>query len=546
MRIKSALAASALLSLPFLALAQEHSMDHPAAAPPPPAIEQGLSELHHPVTTTNAEAQRYFDQGLRYVYAFNHEQAVASFEHAAQLDPQLAMAHWGAALALGPNINMDVDPAREKQAYDAVQAALAHASSASEKERDTIAALAKRYSADPAADLKQLSRDYSAAMRALVAKYPDDLDLATLYAESLMDLHPWRLWTHDGAPGEDTLEIVRVLESVLQRNPHHLGANHYYIHAIEGSANPERALHSAERLRTLAPAAGHLVHMPAHIFERTGNYLLAAEANARGAERDREFAKKYGNENVYMMMYYNHNLDFGAASYAMAGDFDSAKKFADEMSANAVMIAAQMPPVEAFASASLKVLVRFGRWADVLKATSTNAAAGPLSTAFLHYARGLAFAHLGNVAGAQREQQAFVAATVQLPDDPGFLQNSPKTLGVVAGALLDGAVAEASGDRTAALASYRRAVAAEDALQYNEPADWFYPTRETLGAALLRGGDAAGAEAVFRDDLKMHPKNPRSLQGLEESLAAQQKPGSKERAAFRAAWHGGPLRMADW
>ncbi|HWS71773.1 MAG TPA: hypothetical protein VN605_06640, partial [Thermoanaerobaculia bacterium] len=509
-------------------------------------IEQGLSELHHPVTTTNAEAQRYFDQELRYVYAFNHEQAVASFEHAAELDPDLAMAHWGAALALGPNINLDVDPAREKQAYDAVQAALAHAGHASDKERETIAALAKRYSADPAADLKQLSRDYSTAMRALVARYPDDLDLATLYAESLMDLHPWRLWSHDGAPGEDTLEIVSLLESVLRRNPQHLGANHYYIHAVEASANPERALRSAERLRTLAPAAGHLVHMPAHIFERTGNYVLAAEANAHGAERDREFAKKYGNESVYMMMYYKHNLDFGAASYAMAGDFEAARKFADEMSANAAMIAPQMPPVEAFASASLKVLIRFGRWADVLKATPTNAAAGPLSTAFLHYARGLAFAHLGNVAGAQREQQAFVAATAQLTDDAGFLQNSPKNLGTVAGALLDGAIAEAAGDRAAAVAAYRRAVAAEDALQYNEPADWFYPTRETLGAALMRSGDAAGAESVFRDDLKMHPKNPRSLHGLAESLAAQKKPAATERAAFREAWHGGALRVADW
>lgn len=541
MRVTSVLMASILVSLPFFASAQDHPMEHAA---PAPAIESGLSSLHHEVTTQNAEAQRWFDQGLRYVYAFHHEQAVASFAEAAKRDPELAMAYWGQALALGPNINMDVDPAREKQAYDAAQAALAHAEHASAKERDTIAALTKRYSADPAADLKQLSRDYSTAMRALVAKYPDDLDLATLYAESLMDLHPWRLWAHDGTPGEETNEIVSVLESVLRRDPHHVGANHYYIHAIEASPHPERALQSAERLRTLAPAAGHLVHMPAHIFERTGDYALAAEANVRGAERDREFAKKYGNESMYMAMYYNHNLDFGAASYAMTGDYEAAKKLADEMSANAAMMAAQFPPVEPFTSSTLKVLIRFGRWADVLKAPTT--AAGPLSNAFFRYARGLAFAHLGNVPGAQRERDAFTAATAALGDDPGFMQNSPKSLGAICGALLDGAIAEATGDHAAALTSYRKAVAAEDALQYNEPADWFYPTRETLGAALLRGGDAAGAAAVFRDDLANNPKNPRSLYGLAEALAAQKKSAASERAAFRAAWKGGPLKMAEW
>ncbi|MBV8520157.1 MAG: hypothetical protein JO197_22375 [Acidobacteria bacterium] len=539
MRITSALVAAALLSLP--AVAQEHSMEHHA---PPPAIDAGLGTLHHPVTTSNAEAQRWFDQGLRYVYAFNHEQAVASFQHASELDPDLAMAYWGAALALGPNINMDVDPAREKQAYDAVQAALAHASHASEKERDTIAALAKRYSTDSGADLKQLSREYSAAMRALVAKYPDDLDLATLYAESLMDLHPWKLWSHDGTPNEDTEEIVRTLESVLRRAPNHVGANHYYIHAVEASNDPGRARKSAERLRTLAPAAGHLVHMPAHIFQRTGDYALAAEANAHGADRDRDFAKKYGNESMYMAMYYNHNLDFGAASYAMAGKFAEAKKMADEMTSNATMVAAQIPPVEAFASATLKVLIRFGRWTDILKVPET--APGPLSTAFLHFARGLAYAHLGNVPGAERERAAFATASAQLGDDVGFLQNSPKKLATVAGALLDGAVAASSGDRAAAVAAYRRAVEAEDALDYNEPADWFYPTRETLGAALLRSGDAAGAERVFRDDLRRNPRNPRSLYGLAESLAAQKKPVARTRAAFRAAWEGGPLQLAQW
>ncbi|HET7437454.1 MAG TPA: hypothetical protein VFN10_22310 [Thermoanaerobaculia bacterium] len=540
MRFTSALAVTTLLLIPAAAFAQEHehAMEHAA---PPPALEQGLSDLHHAVTTKNADAQRYFDQGLRYVYAFNHEQAVASFQHAAMLDPDLAMAHWGAALALGPNINLDVDPDREKQAYDEVQLALAKAEHASAKERDTIAALAKRYSIEPHADLKQLSRDYSVAMRQLVAKYPDDLDLATLFAESLMDLHPWRLWSHDGTPNEDTPEILKTLESVLQRNPNHVGANHYYVHAIEASPDPGKASKSAERLRTLAPAAGHLVHMPAHIFQRTGKYALAAEANLRGAERDREFAKRYGNESLYMMMYYNHNLDFGAASYAMAGDFAKAKRFADEVSANTTAAVPMMPPADAFVSDSAKVLLRFGRWIDVLKLPET--APGPLSAAFLHYARGVAYARLGNVEGAKREQAAFHESAANLGDDAGMLQNSYQSLGTVEAALLDGAIAEASGDHAAAIAAYRRAVTAEDSLNYNEPADWYYPTRETLGAALLRQGDAAGAEAVFREDLKRNAHNPRSLYGLSQALAAQKKPHAKERAAFKEAWLGGKLTL---
>ncbi|MEO8035831.1 MAG: hypothetical protein ABI837_15450, partial [Acidobacteriota bacterium] len=239
------------LCLPLLAQAPP--------SPPPPSLDAGLGSGHRKVTTTSADAQRFFDQGMRYVYAFNHEAAIRSFQQATQLDPNLALGYWGVALALGPNINMDVDPDREKQAWEAEQAALAHAPAASPRERDMIDALSKRYSNDPKADLRKLQVDYSAAMRDLFKKYPDDSDIGTLYAESLMDLRPWKFWSHDGKPNEDTEEIVRVLESVLARHPNHVGANHYYIHAVEASPHPERALSSASRLRTLAPAAGHLV-----------------------------------------------------------------------------------------------------------------------------------------------------------------------------------------------------------------------------------------------------------------------------------------------
>ena len=530
---------AALVLVPFVALAQEHSMSH---AEPQVAIEPGLSDLHHAVSTKNAKAQQFFDQGLRYVYAFNHEQAVKSFQRAGEIDPNLAIAWWGAALALGPNINLDVDPDREKQAYDAVQTALSKSEHASQKERDMIATLAKRYSNDPNADLKKLAADYSNAMRELSKKYPNDLDVATLYAESMMDLHPWKFWSKDGKPNEGTMEIVHTLESVLARDPNHLGANHYYIHATEASRDPGKAMKSAKRLQMLAPSAGHLVHMPAHVYQRTGYYAGAAAANEAGARVDREFMKKYGREGIYPMMYYNHNLDFGAASYAMAGDFRNARRMADEVSANAADMAKMMGDLEAATSDSMKVLVRFNKWSDILKAPE---AAGPYSAAFRHFARGTALARGGDVTGAESEQKAFATASSALGESNMMFQNSPRDLAKVMAELLAGRIAEARGDRDAAIAAYQRAVAAEDALLYNEPADWFYPVRETLGGALLRAGKFAEAESVFRDDLKHNPNNPRSLFGLTQALKAQKKPSAKYAQAFRNAWKGGTLKAED-
>jgi tetratricopeptide (TPR) repeat protein len=510
----------------------------------PPALEPGLGHFHWAVSTKNAEAQKYFDQGMKYLYGFNHESAVRSFQHATQLDPDLAMGYWGAALALGPNINLDVDPDREKQAYDGVQAALAHVSLASAKERDLIDTLAKRYGNDSKADLKKLSADYSVSMGALAKKYPSDLDIATLYAESMMDLHPWKFWSHDGKANEGTTEIVAALESVLRRNPNHLGANHYYIHAVEASSHPERALASARRLQTMAPASGHLVHMPAHIYQRTGNYSGAARANTKAAETDREFIKKNGGDSIYAMMYYNHNLQFGLASYSMVGRFAEAKKMADEFSANATMMAKMMPPAEGFAANNMLVLVRFGRWRDVLKEKPADA--GPLSSAYSHFARGSALAMLGDVSGAESEQKEFEAARAKVPDDPGLYQNSQKNVIEVAANVLSGRIASAKGNNKTAIADYTTAVEKEDALDYDEPADWFYPTRETLGAALLLNKQPAAAAKVFRADLKRNPHNPRSLYGLAAALRAQKKDASSTSAEFGRVWVGGKLSLSDY
>jgi tetratricopeptide (TPR) repeat protein len=260
----------------------------------PPALMPGTGRHHHRISTRSSEAQRFFDQGLALVFAFSHEEAARSFRRAAEFDPQSAMAFWGVALAQGPCINLDVDPPHEKAAYEAVQKALSLVQGATERERAYIQALAKRYSDDPKVDLRKLDEEYASAMRELFKLYPDDLDAATLYAESLMDLHPWKLWSLDGRPTEGTEEILAVLESVLRRDPNHLGANHYYIHATEASPHPEWALASARRLETLAPAAGHLVHMPAHTYMRVGDYSAAARTTAAGADADRAYLRESG------------------------------------------------------------------------------------------------------------------------------------------------------------------------------------------------------------------------------------------------------------
>ncbi len=508
-----------------------------------PELDPGLGKLHHPVSTKNAEAQKYFDQGLKYAYAFNHEAAADSFKHAAELDADLAIAWWGVALVQGPNINMDVDPDHEKAAYEAEQQALAKIDHASAEERDLINALAKRYSSDPKADLHKLSEEYSAAMGEVAKKYPDDLDAATLYAESLMDLHPWKFWTHDGVATEGTAEIVSTLKAVLKKNPNHIGANHYLIHAVEASSHPEEGLASAQRLKTLAPSAGHLVHMPAHILQRTGDYAGAAMANAHAAGVDRDWIKKHGGESMYAAMYYSHNLQFGSASYAILGDYATAKKMADEFGANVIQFVKMMPPVESFASAPVLVQVHFAKWKDILAVPDPNA--GPVSTAFWHFARGTAFARLGNVSGAESEQKALDSALPSLTTENGFTQNSQRDLATIASHLLAGRIAEAKGDSAGAVAHYQEAVKVEDTLNYDEPADWSLPARETLGGALLRAGRAADAETVFRKDLKQNPHNPRSLFGLAESLKAQKKSGAAQRAHFARVWKGAPLKIAD-
>lgn len=540
-----------MVTLVLLALlsadAQQHDT-HAPAAEKPASLMTGLGRLHHPIATRNPEAQRFFDQGLTLVYGFNHDEAVRAFRRAAELDPASPMPHWGIALALGPNINLDVDPEREQAAYDQAQQARALAASAPAGERAYVDALVKRYSNDSKADLKALAVQYKDAMRDLIAQYPNDLDAATLYAESLMDLHPWQLWSADGTPTEGTEEIVAALESVLRRDAMHIGANHYYIHAVEASRTPDRALASAKRLETLVPAAGHLVHMPAHIYMRTGNYEGAVTSNAKAAEVDREYIKARGAEGVYPSMYYNHNLDFLASAAMMSGQFKDAKRAADMVVANATPMIAQMPMLEPFGAKTMYVLLRFARWDEVLALPQPDAKHALLTT-LSHFGRGVAQAARGNAAQAEQERTAYTAARKAVAPDTDWGYNKAKDMLAITDAVLDGWIARAKRDEEGAIGAWKRAVAAEDATNYDEPADWFYPTRESLGAALLRARHADEAAQVFRDDLARNPKNGRSLFGLWRAQAAKNDPAAAAtQRRFRQAWKhaDSTLRIADF
>jgi tetratricopeptide (TPR) repeat protein len=510
----------------------------------PATLMSGLGSLHHPVTTTNLEAQRFFNQGFALVYAFNHDEAVRSFKHAAELDPKMAMAWWGIGLALGPNINLDVDPEREKAAYDAVQKALSLASGASEIERGYIRALAKRYSIDPKADLKKLNADYHQAMGELARAYPDDLDAATLYAESGMDLRPWQLWTVDGKPAPGTEEIVAVLESVLRRNPNHPGAIHYYIHTVEASPNPERALAYAPKLGTLMPGAGHLVHMPAHIYERTGDYEAAVESNKDAAAADRAYMANGDINGIYPLMYYSHNLHFLAIAYTMQGRLIDALNTSKELDANVAPSLKEMPMLEGFMTVTPLIYVRFNRWDDIQKLGQVDPAFSGIN-GVCHFARAMAFAATRNITKAESERDAFLNSVKSLPAEAMFGLNPAHQVMGVAEHVLAARIASAKGDQKAAVETLRQALVLEDALAYDEPPAWFLPVREMLGGALLQQGDFAGAEQVFRDDLVRNRRNGRSLFGLWESLKAQQKSDSATmvQREFESAWKNADMKL---
>jgi tetratricopeptide (TPR) repeat protein len=457
------------------------------------------------------------------------------------------MPYWGLALSIGPNYNdTAVDENRARATREAVRNAQERLAGASERERAYVAAIAKRYaSEDPKSDWLAFHRSYSEAMRAMVAKYPDDLDAATMFAESLMMLRPWQLWSLAGEPADGTLELVAVLESVLKRNPNHPGANHFYIHAVEASRNLERAIPSAMRLMTLAPGAGHLVHMPGHIFLQTGDFELAAATNEKAASADRAFVQRTGATGMYPLMYWTHNIHFIAYARAQEGRYEDAKQAALDMVTNVGASVAEMQMLEGFILYPLMVDLRFHQWNAILAATAPSSDRS-LAHAFWRYARAMAFAGQGNVRDASAEQRRFERERRALaPESMYLLNNKSAPLLDLAAATLAAELAAARGDMASSLDEWRRASRLEAQLMYDEPPAWLYPVNQSLGAALLHAGDAEAAEQVFRDTLATRPRDGRLLFGLWQALVAQKRDSEAllVQQQYEEAWKNATVKL---
>jgi tetratricopeptide (TPR) repeat protein len=524
---------------------------HVHYVPPPPAQAaqtapngaiaprlQNLGSHTFPVSTRTRDAQAFMNQGLNLAYAFNHAEARRAFREAARLDPDLAMAYWGQALVLGPNINALMEPNEEPQAYELVQKAMSLRSRATPREQAYIEALAERYSGR-AEDRKPRDVAYAAAMRRVHERFPDDLDAAMLYVESVMDLRPWGYWQRDGAPHEGIDDIVRLTEQVLARNPKHPGATHMYIHLMEGTATPEKAEQAADTLLTLMPAAGHMVHMPSHIYQRVGRYADAIKSNEMAIAADEDYISQCRAQGLYPMAYYPHNIHFlwfaatadGQSKLAIESARQLASKIDDDTLKN-------LPLTAGFRMVPYYALTRFGRW-DEMVAEPEPPAFSAVLRAVWHYARGLSYVAKNQIPAAEQELRRLIALT----GDPSMKETlfSPNTAADIiapAPAVLAGEIAAARGDYDLAISQLDRAVRLEDRLVYTEPSEFHFPPRLALGAILLKAGRAGEAETVYWDDLRRNRENGWALFGLLQALRAQNKveDAALTEARFKAAW----------
>lgn len=532
----------------FFVAGQLRAEDEKPMAP----VLEGMGKLHHPVSTKNEKAQQFFDQGLTLSYGFNHKEAERSFREAARLDPDLAMAYWGIALVLGPNYNTQMEDADVPPAYEAMQKALKLAPGANEKDRAFIHALSMRYVLHPPEDRSPLDQKYSAAMRDLAASYPDDPDASALFAESLMDLHPWDLWTREGEPKEWTAEILQVLEQGMQKWPDHPGFHHFYIHAVEASAHPERALKSAQKLPDLVPGAGHLVHMPAHIYIRTGQYLESVKANEEAILVDDAYITQCRKQELYPLGYAPHNHHFLAASAMLAGQSEKS------ISASRHLAVHQDPQMmrdpqfgctlQHFWVTPIYALVRFGKWDALLKEPKPDKdLLYPIGV--WHYGRGMAYLRKGKTAEAKAELEE----VRKLVNDPEVAKltiwglNSIKDVLIIAEEVLAGEIAAEEKDFETAIAHLEKGVTIEDSLLYQEPADWNASVRQNLGAVLLAAGRPAEAEKVYRKDLQLVPENGWSLYGLAQALHAQGKDAEAQKveSRFQKSWSQADVKLAS-
>jgi tetratricopeptide (TPR) repeat protein len=516
-----------------------HGAHAQSSADARPVLYDTLGSYSYRITTKSAEAQRWFDQGLRLVYAFNHHEAQRAFKEAARLDPSCAMCYWGIAITEGSNYNDPTNADREKKAASAAQEALGLSAGARPAERGMIEALAKRHSTDPAAKRETLDRAYADAMREVARQFPDDLEAGTFFADSMMNLRPWNLWTVDGAPQPGTEELVATLERVIAKNPNHPGALHLYIHAVEASKEPGRAEAAADRLRPLMPGAGHLVHMPSHIYWRIGRYADAVTVNTVAADADRAYFKTANPSPIYRGLYYPHNIDFIWQSASMQGRSAETIRAAREFASNAPPeMIKQMPDMETAPVAPIVALVRFGRWDEVL-AYPAPPREWPYTSGVWHYARGVAFNAKGQAEGATRELRALEGILQSVPPERtvAFFFRTKNVLQLAAN-LLAGEIAAKAGDFSTAERLLRAAVAEQDSHWFTEPPPWYFPVRQSLGAVLLQAGRASDAEQVYREDLRRNPANGWSLFGLAQSLRAQGKTAEAAQVdeSFRKAW----------
>ena len=513
----------------------------PSESPPP--LYDSLGSLSYPLSGRDRRAQAYFDQGLRLYYGFNHAEAIRAFREAARLDPTCALCAWGEAMALGPNINLPMDREAGLKAWAALQEARRRSRWASAKERAMISALAQRYAADPPEDRSALDQAYSRALQALVRTYPDDMDLRTLYAEALMNLSPWQYWSGEGAVLAKPKEILAQLETVLARRPDHPGANHFYIHAIE-EVQPERALAAAQRLAALMPGAGHIVHMPGHIYVRVGRYRDAITANEHALHADQVFLASRGPAlGVYQLGYYPHNYDFLAFAASMIGRRSQAIAATETMrtlAPEALLTAPGLIFLQHHRTRHLQMKVRFGMWEEILAEPAPPPAQGHARGVW-EYARGRALAARGDLAGARDglERLRVLAGDPALAPQRLEFNTSGTVLGL-ASELLAATIADAAGDPARAEPHYRSAMVLEDGMRYGEPPEWTVPVREEFGAFLLRQNLPARAETLFREDLRRFPENGWSLDGLAASLRAR---GLTRQAAevnrrFQRMWEG--------
>lgn len=514
---------------------------------------EGMDNIHYPVTTTSKLAQGYFNQGLLLAYGFNHAEAARSFQEAARQDPDCAMAYWGLAWVLGPNYNAGMEPDVLPRALEAVAQAKLRLHKATPKEQALIRAVAARYPPTADEDPTPFYEAFADAMRAVMQQYPDDADIAAIAAEALMDLHPWDLWDKNGQPKPWTPEIIAIGDKVLALHPNHPQGLHLQMHIMEASPNPEKVLHHADALRYLVPGSGHLTHMPSHMYINTGHYHEGALANERAVKIDSAYVESCHAAGIYPLAYYPHNWHFLAACAALEGRgkraLEAARYMADYTVDQELMRDPSMATLQHYYSIPWYILVKFEQWDDILAEPQPDSVL-VYPRIIWHYARGMALCGKNNAAAARRE-----LAAIQLLEPHESLKtmtiweiNNALDLVHIAQSVLEGEIAFRSGDLASAIRWYRAAVEQEDALNYNEPPDWFFSVRHPLGRVLLAAGKYAEAEQVFRDDLRELRENGWALLGLHHSLLQQGKTTEaqlvKKRFDTAWKWADAPLTMA--